>query len=47
MVTEEPEETLLQNRRDFRIFVDNHDKRRGTNFLKVFPEFEEFYKKII
>lgn len=26
-------------------FVDEHDKRRGTNFLKTFPELEEFYKK--
>jgi len=24
-------------------FVDEHDKRRGTNFLDTFPELEEFY----
>lgn len=29
--------------RDFRLFVDEHDRRRGTNFLKTFPELEEFY----
>lgn len=31
-------------RRDFVIFVDEHDKRRGTNFLKTFPELTDFYK---
>ena len=35
-----------QNRKDFIKFVDEHDKRRGTNFLKTFPEMEEFYYKI-
>jgi hypothetical protein len=25
--------------------VDEHDKRRGTNFLKTFPELEEFYRE--
>ena len=31
------------NRRDFKIFVDEHDRRRGTNFLETFPELTEFY----
>lgn len=30
-------------RKDFYIFVNEHDKRRGTNFLKTFPELTEFY----
>jgi hypothetical protein len=30
-------------RKDFAIFVDEHDRRRGTNFLKTFPEMEKFY----
>jgi hypothetical protein len=30
-------------RRDFRIFVDESDKRNGTNFLKTFPEYADFY----
>lgn len=30
-------------RRDFVKFVDEHDKRRGTNFLETFPEMTEFY----
>jgi len=37
---------LNQNRLDFIKFVDEHDIRRGTNFLKTFPEMEEFYYKI-
>jgi organic radical activating enzyme len=31
------------NRKDFAIFVDEHDKRRGTNFLETFPEMADFY----
>jgi organic radical activating enzyme len=31
------------NRKDFAVFVDEHDKRRGTNFLETFPEMREFY----
>lgn len=30
-------------RRDFFIFVNEHDERRGTNFLNTFPELEDFY----
>lgn len=30
-------------RRDFKVFVDEHDRRRGTNFLKTFPEMQQFY----
>ena len=36
----------IVERNNFVKFVDEHDKRRGTNFLKTFPELEEFYKKI-
>lgn len=32
------------NRRDFVAFVDEHDRRRRTNFLETFPEMENFYK---
>lgn len=31
-------------RRDFYIFVNEHDRRRGTDFLKTFPELEPFYR---
>jgi hypothetical protein len=38
------EEQLMTYRKDFVIFVDEHDRRRGTNFLETFPEFESFYE---
>ena len=31
------------NRKDFVLFVDEHDRRRGTNFLETFPDMSEFY----
>jgi organic radical activating enzyme len=31
------------HRKDFYRFVTEHDRRRGTNFVKTFPEFEKFY----
>ena len=34
---------LLQIRKNFYRFFNGHDERRGTNFVKTFPEFEEFY----
>lgn len=37
------EPTVYQ--RDLVAFVDEHDKRRGTNFLDTFPEFAEYYFK--
>lgn len=40
---EKPTIDTRTRRNDFAIFVDEHDKRRGTNFLKTFPEMEEFY----
>lgn len=30
-------------RKDFAIFIDEHDRRYGTNFLKIFPEYKDFY----
>lgn len=33
----------LQNKKDFAVFIDEHDKRRGTNFLETFPEMEDLY----
>jgi organic radical activating enzyme len=38
---DEPE--ITRNQKDFIRFVDEHDRRRGTNFLETFPEFEETY----
>ena len=31
------------HRRDFALFVDEHDRRRGTDFAKTFPELMDFY----
>lgn len=31
------------HRKDFVVFVDEHDRRRGTNFLETFPELERMY----
>jgi organic radical activating enzyme len=31
------------HRKDFVKFVDEHDRRRNTNFLKTFPQMTEFY----
>jgi hypothetical protein len=38
-------EDLIQNRKDFVIFVDEHDRRRGTNFLETFPEMNDVYNE--
>lgn len=39
------DDTLRKNRLDFVAFVDEHDRRRGTNFLKTFPEMEQAYRE--
>ena len=31
-------------RKDFYLFVNEHDRRRGTNFLETFPDLEDFYR---
>jgi organic radical activating enzyme len=33
-------------RNDFVSFVDEHDRRRGSNFLATFPEMKSFYESI-
>ena len=35
---------LLRNQYNFGKFIQEHDLRRGTDFSKVFPEYEEFYE---
>lgn len=34
---------MAKSKADFYAFVNEHDRRRGTNFLEVFPEYSEFY----
>jgi hypothetical protein len=43
MVSPQDEKELLKNQHNFYKFFNAHDERRGTNFLKTFPEYEEFY----
>ena len=44
-ISEENEENLNTNRKDFYKFITEHDKRRNTDFVKTFPELEEFLAK--
>ena len=44
MVSVKDDDRLLINRHDFGKFFKEHDKRRGTDFKKVFPELAEFYE---
>jgi organic radical activating enzyme len=43
MISAKHDENMLRNQYNFAKFVDEHDKRRGSNFVKTFPELEEFY----
>lgn len=37
--------SLLKHRKDFYLFFKEHDKRRGTDFSKTFPELQNFLKE--
>ena len=41
-----PQDTYQQmvNRFNFYKYFSEHDRRRGTNFIKTFPELQEFYQ---
>lgn len=43
VISPQDAEQQLKNRHNFFKFFDAHDKRRGTDFCKTFPEYEEFY----
>jgi organic radical activating enzyme len=45
LIAEEDEESINKNRRDFYKFIREHDRRRNTDFVKTFPELEEFLAK--
>jgi hypothetical protein len=34
-----------KNRADFYRFFNEHDSRRGTDFLKTFPEMSDWWKE--
>ena len=36
---------IQQNKADFYRFFNEHDKRRGTNFLKTFPDMASWWKE--
>ena len=38
------EKKVLQQRYNFGKFFQEHDKRRGTDFCKTFPELKDFYR---
>jgi hypothetical protein len=41
---EQPWPERRKNMADFHRFFTEHDRRRGTNFLRTFPELEEFWE---
>ena len=43
MIAPQDPQQQMKNRYSFYQYFNEHDKRRGTNFLKTFPELEEFY----
>ena len=45
MKSAKEDDNLKTKRFNFGNFIEAHDKRRGTDFVKVYPELEEFYRK--
>jgi organic radical activating enzyme len=45
MVSPQDENLLKQHRYNFYKYFTEHDIRRNTNFIKTFPELEQFYKE--
>ena len=43
MTKEEMAARVTREQKDFVAFVDEHDRRRGTNFAETFPEYMELY----
>jgi len=43
MLAPQDAEQQMKNRHNFYKYFSEHDKRRGTDFCKTFPELEEFY----
>ncbi len=44
-LTDRNEEELLKQRRDFGVFFKEHDRRRETDFKKVYPELADFFEQ--
>jgi len=45
VMNQEDSPMVTRNQKDFITFVDEHDRRRGTNFLETFPEFKDIYNQ--
>jgi hypothetical protein len=45
-ISEDETFDINRNRTDFVMFVDEHDARRGTNFLETFPELKNLYDNV-
>ena len=43
MISPQDANEQMKNRYNFYKYFSEHDNRRGTNFVKTFPELEEFY----
>ena len=43
MIAPQDLDQQMKNRYSFYKFFEEHDKRRGTDFIKTFPELEDFY----
>ena len=43
MISPQDSMEQMKNRYNFYKYFSEHDNRRGTNFVKTFPELEEFY----
>ena len=43
MIAPQKEGVQLRNRKNFYKFFKAHDERRGTDFIKTFPEYEDFF----
>ena len=43
MIAPQDLDQQMKNRYSFYKFFEEHDRRRGTNFIKTFPQLEEFY----
>jgi hypothetical protein len=44
MVSKKNPSKIFLQRYNFAKFITEHDRRRGTDFGKVFPELKEFYE---
>ena len=44
MISPQDEREQRKHQRDFGVFFKEHDRRRGTDFKKIYPELADFYE---